>query len=158
MATLNEILNAVSVEQVEVPLSTERSVTVELHDLRVKGLLPAKTRNERHAIRTAVTVVAPDLGLRMPLEPLLTLDVVQDAEAGSVLELRFVDLGFDVPLMGHVNLAAAVPPMRYPATNQWLLDGARGPVPMISRLSSIDMEADRIRFRLEVDVAGSTGE
>jgi hypothetical protein len=151
-ATLNEILNAVSVNRVEVPLSAENVIVVELHDLQVIGLLPATETGRRHAILTSVTVVAPDLGMRIPLKPRVALEVIEQAGV-SVLEMRFEDLGLNIPLMGQINLAAMVPPMRYPATNSWMIPGARGDVPLTSRLSSIDMDQDRIRFELEIEVA-----
>ncbi|HXV75123.1 MAG TPA: hypothetical protein VD788_02310 [Candidatus Polarisedimenticolaceae bacterium] len=156
-ATLNEILGAVSVNRVEVALTENNTVVVELHDLHVIGLVPSTRDGQRHAILTSVLVVAPELGLKLPLEPRVALDVVQ-LDGASMLELRFEDLGLRVPLMGQVNLAAMLPPMRYPATNVWMLDGARGGVPVASRLSSIEMDQRRVRFLLDVEVVATPEE
>jgi len=104
MATLNRLLAAVAANQFDVDLGAGNVVTVELHDLRVTGLKPAASAKERDAILTAVTVVAPQLGLRVPLRPRVVVDVVREKGA-SLLELRFEDTGLAVPLVGQINFA-----------------------------------------------------
>jgi len=150
--TLNQILTAISVAQVEVPISAQSTVTVELHDLRVIGFEPSPDQQRPGAILTAVRVVAPELGLEVPLEPRIAVDVVRDGEA-SILEFRFEDLGLKIPFVGQINLASLVPPMRYPADNVFLLDGAQGDVPVTSRLTAIKMGRDTIRFELDLEIS-----
>ena len=150
--TLNKILAAISVQQVEVPISAQSMISVELHDLKVLGFDPAPEGGGPGAILTAVRVVAPELGLTVPLEPRIAVDVVREGEA-SLLEFRFEDLGLKIPLVGQINLAKMVPPMRYPADNVFMLAGAQGDVPVTSRLTSIKMERDSIRFELDIEVA-----
>jgi len=150
--TLNQILTAISVAEVEVPISAQSTVTVELHDLRVIGFEPSPDQQRPGAILTAVRVVAPELGLEVPLEPRIAVDVVRDGEA-SILEFRFEDLGLKIPFVGQINLASLVPPMRYPADNVFLLDGAQGDVPVTSRLTAIKMGRDTIRFELDLQVS-----
>ena len=150
--TLNRILAAISVQQIEVPLSAQSTVSVELHDLKVLGFDPAPAGGGPGAILTAVRVVAPELGLTVPLEPRITVDVVHEGEA-SLLEFRFEDLGLKIPFVGQINLARMVPPMRYPADNVFLIDGAQGDVPVTSRLTSIKMGRNSIRFELDIEVA-----
>jgi hypothetical protein len=150
--TLNQILTAISVAEVEVPISAQSTVTVELHDLRVIGFDPSPDQQRPGAILTAVRVVAPELGLEVPLEPRIAVDVVREGEA-SMLELRFEDLGLKIPFVGQINLASLVPPMRYPADNVFLLDGAQGDVPVTSRLRTIKMGREAIRFELDLQVS-----
>ena len=150
--TLNRILAAVSVTEVEVPISAQSSVTVELHDLKVIGFDPSPDEKKPGAILTAVRVVAPELGLEVLLEPRIAVAVVREGES-SMLELRFEDLGLKVPFVGQINLATLVPPMRYPADNVFLLDGAQGEVPVTSRLRKIKMGRETIRFELDVEVS-----
>jgi hypothetical protein len=150
-ATLNRILAAISVQKVEVPISAQSTISVELHDLEVLGFEPAPDGDRPGSILTAVRVVAPELGLTIPLQPRIAVDVVRDGEA-SLLELRFEDLGLKLPFVGQINLGKMVPPMHYPADNVFLIDGAQGDVPIHSRLSSIKMGRDTLRFELDLEV------
>jgi len=150
--TLNQILAAVSVTQVEVPISAQSTVTVELHDLRITGFDPHPDEGKPGAILTSVRVVAPELGLVVPLEPRIAVDVVREGEVSN-LEFRFEDLGLKIPFVGQINLANLVPPIRYPADNLFLLDGAQGEVPVTSRLRAIEMGRDSIRFELDLEVS-----
>jgi len=150
-ATLNRILAAISVQEVEVPISAQSSVSVQLHDLKVLGFDPAPAGEGTGAILTSVRVVAPELGLEVPLEPRIAVNVVREGEA-SLLEFRFEDLGLKIPFVGQINLAKMVPPMRYPADNVFVIDGAQGDVPLTSRLTSIKMGKDTIRFELDLQV------
>jgi hypothetical protein len=155
--TLNRILAAVVVDEIEVELSTGNTITVELRDLRVTGLEPGNGVDRKDAILTRVTVVAPELGLTVPLQPRVALEVVREGPA-RLLELRLDHLGLAVPLVGTIDLASLVPPARYPAENGWLLAGTRGDVPITSRLESIEMGRDKLRFRFEIDVLEPTAE
>ena len=147
-----QFTGTVTVAQVEVPISAQSTVTVELHDLKVIGFEPSPDQQRPGAILTAVRVVAPELGLEVPLEPRIAVDVVRDGEA-SILEFRFEDLGLKIPFVGQINLASLVPPMRYPADNVFLLDGAQGDVPVTSRLTAIKMGRDTIRFELDLEIS-----
>ena len=150
-ATLNRLLAAVAADRFELDLGGGNVVTVELQDLQVTGLRPATTSEGRDAILTSVTVVAPQVGLRVPLRPRVVVDVVEDGGA-SMLELRFEDTGLAVPLMGSINFARLTPPLRFPADNAWVIAGARGDVPLTSRLVRIEMGEQKIRFEFDVDV------
>jgi len=149
--TLNRLLAAVATNRFDVDLGAGNIVTVELHDLRVTGLAPAATAKERDAILTSVTLVAPQLGLRIPLRPRVVVGVVKE-DGASLLELRFEDTGLAVPLVGQINFARLAPPLRFPADNAWVIAGANGDVPVTSRLARIEMGRDTIRFEFDVDV------
>lgn len=150
METLNRLLGAVTRTRFDVQLPVGTQVTVELQDLRVTGLAPA-TKDKQHSILTAVTLVAPDIGLRVPLKPRVVLDVVQESGA-SLLELRFEDAGLAVPLVGRLNFARLAKPLRFPADNEFLIEGAEGNVPITSKLKNIEMGRDTIRFEFDVAV------
>ena len=150
-STLNRILAAISVQEIEVPISPQNTISVELHDLKVLGFDPSPEGGGPGAILTAVRVVAPELGLEVPLEPRIAVNVVREGET-SLLEFRFEDLGLKIPFVGQINLAKMVPPMRYPADNVFLIDGAQGDVPLASRLKSVKMGKDTIRFELDLEV------
>ena len=150
LETLNRLLSAVTRSRFDVALAAGATVSVELQDLKVTGLAPA-TKDKQNAILTAVTLVAPDLGLRVPLKPRVVLDVVQESGA-SLLELRFEDAGLAVPLVGRINFARLAKPLRFPADNEFLIEGAEGNVPVTSRLKGIEMGRDTIRFEFDVAV------
>ena len=150
LETLNRLLGAVTRSRFDVELAAGTAVTVELQDLKVTGLAPA-TKDKQNAILTAVTLVAPDLGLRVPLKPRVVLDVVQESGA-SLLELRFEDAGLAVPLVGRLNFARLAKPLRFPADNEFLIEGADGNVPVTSKLKGIEMGRDTIRFEFDVAV------
>jgi len=151
-ATLNRLLAAVAANRFDVDVGAGNVVTVELQNLQVTGLQPAPSAKERDSILTSVTVVAPQLGLRVPLRPRVVVDVVRENGA-SLLELRFEDTGLAVPLVGSINFARLAPPLRFPTDNTWAIAGAQGDVPLTSRLVGVEMQKDRIRFNFDVDVA-----
>lgn len=150
-ATLNRLLGAVAANRFNLDLGAGNVVAVELHDLRVTGLAPAATAKERDTILTSVTLVAPQLGLRIPLRPRVVLGVVRENGA-SLLELRFDDAGLAVPLVGQINFARLAPPLRFPADNSFIIAGASGDVGVTSRLAGIQMGRETIRFEFDVDV------
>jgi hypothetical protein len=110
LETLNRLLGAVTRSRFDVELAAGTAVTVELQDLKVTGLAPA-TKDKPNAILTSVTLVAPDIGLRVPLKP-----------------------------------------RRFPADNEFLIEGADGNVPVTSKLKGIEMGRDTIRFEFDVAV------
>lgn len=155
-ATLNRILAEVALDRVAVPVSPQRTLTVGLEDLVVTGLDPAGGEGGQGYILTSMVLRVPDLGLSLRVEPRISLNVVeQDGEA--LLELRFERVPLNVPLAGAINLAPLIPPLRYPTDNVWLLAGARGDVPITSRLSRIRMGREALRFVFEVDVQPPLG-
>jgi len=149
--TINRLLSAVAVDRVEVAVGPQRTIDVELHDLHVIGFEPAGASGGKGVILASVRVEAPELGLRVPLEPRIVVDVAHE-NGISLLELRFENLGLRIPLLGAIDLAALVPPMRYPADNGWVLAGAQGDVPVTSRLTAVKMGARTLRLECDVEV------
>ena len=154
--TLNRILAEVALDRVAVPISPQRTVTVRLEDLLVTGLDPAAGENGQGYILTSMKLRAPDLGLSLRVEPRISLNVV-DEEGEAMLELRFEEVPLKVPFAGSINLAPLIPPLRYPTESVWLLAGARGDVPITSRLSAIRMGRQALRFIFDVEVAPPVG-
>jgi len=152
--TLNRLLAAAAVTEVQVPLTQQRSLPVQLRDLAVTGLEPVAGASGSGFIRTAVRVVAPDIGLDVALRPRIALNVVEHG-GQSLLELRFEEVAVRFPLVGPIDIAGLIPPMRYPADNVWLLTGSAGDVEVVSRLTSVEMSPEAIRFEFSVDVPGS---
>lgn len=149
--TLNRVLTAVAATQVEIPLTDTRSIPVELRELRITALEPDPGRQDRGHIRTTMRVVAPELGLDVPLAPRIALQVIEES-GRHLLELRFEEILLQIPLVGAINLAGLMRPMRYPADNIWLLAGVDGDVEVASRLTGIEMHPERVRFRFTIRV------
>ena len=149
--TLNRVLTAVAATQVEIPLTETNSVAVELRDLRVTALEPDAGRRDRGHIRTTVRVVAPELGLDVPLAPRIALGVIEE-NGRHLIELSFEELLLQIPLVGAIDLAGWMRPMRYPADNIWLLAGVDGNVEVASRLVGIEMHPEGVRFQFTIHV------
>lgn len=151
LASLNRVLGAIAVHEVHVPLTAERSLRAELRDLRVVGFdLSAGPANGR--LLTRVRVVAPEVGLDVPVEPRIRLDVVKVNDV-AVLEMRFEAVSVPVPLMGRIDLARFVPPLQYPTENLFSLQGAEGEVEILARLLRVEMGREVLRFIFDVGVA-----
>jgi len=147
-STLNEVLAELTLDEVVVPIAG-RSLAVRLEDLEVTGLDP--TAGEHGQILTSVKLLIPDLGLNIPTTPRISLNVKEHKE-GSLLELRFEEVKFSIPLAGTVNVAPLLPPLRYPTDSVWLLTGTRGDVPITSKLQRVEMGTTAIRFVFDVKV------
>jgi len=151
VATLNELLPALSAEEIAVPLSGSRSVGVRLEEMKVTGLDPAAGGESGPGhILTSMRVRIAQLGIDLPVEPHLSLRVVDDA-SGSLLELRFEQVEIPLPLAGAIDIAAFLPPMRFPAENLWLVAGAEGTIEVKSELSGIEMGRNVVRFEFDLE-------
>lgn len=154
--TLNQILSEVSMDQVAVPISSQRTITVRLEDLLVTGFDPAAGEGGQGYILTSMMLRVPDLGLSLRVKPRISLNVVEE-DGEALLELRFEEVPLNVPFAGAINLGPFIPPLHYPTDNMWLLAGARGDVPIVSRLSKIRMGREALRFMFEVEVRPPLG-
>jgi hypothetical protein len=154
--TMNRILAEISLDQVAVPISPQRTITARLEDLEVTGFDPAAGEGGQGYILTSMMLRVPELGINLRVEPRISLNVVGE-EGDALLELRFEQVPLKVPFAGSINLAPFIPPLRYPTESVWLLAGARGDVPITSRLSDIRMGRQALRFVFEVDVQPPVG-
>jgi len=128
--TLDDLLSAVAVYEVTVPLAQGASLTALLDRARVLEFEPAGDGGGQDRIRTSVRLRAPQLGLTLNVEPRLSLHVVE--------------LNDESPGM--------LPPLRYPAQNLFLLAGAQGEVEVRSRVIGVEMERERLHFRISLEV------
>lgn len=148
--TLNELLPAMTLDEVTVPLADDRSLTVRLEDLRVIGLDPDAGAEGRGHIVTSVRLVVSDLGLTVPLEPELSLRILE-AGAETILELRFEEARIRLPF-GAIDIAALLPPLRFPADDVWRVEVEPAPVHVRGRLTGIDMGVKVLRFEFDLEV------
>ena len=98
----------------------------------------------------------PEVGIDMRVRPRISLRV-NEIDGESSLELRFERVAFPLPLVGTINVARLLPPLRYPTDSIWFLAGARGNVPVASRLKNVEMGRQAIRFVFEVEVQPPLG-
>ena len=117
IATLNEVLPALSASEIAVPLSGNRTLGIRLVDMQVTGLDPTGGgKGGTGHILTAMRVQVPSLGIDLPVEPHLSLHVAEGAQ-GSVLEMRFEQVSIALPLAGSIDVSPFLPPLRFPAEN-----------------------------------------
>jgi len=150
--TLNRILPALSASRVEVAITAQRSLVVELHEMEVVALEPG-VDGAAGRIATRLRVKVPALGLDIPLEPKLLLEIVEQGGLGE-LHLRFDEVPLKIPLAGKIDLAPMLPPMRFPAENLWAIEGAEGNVAVRSRVTRIRMDSRAVHFDFEIDTVG----
>ena len=153
--TLNELLPAMTLQAIDVPLAAGRSLRVHIEDLQVRGFAPGAADGGTDRILTSVTLRVPALGLTLPVEPEMSLVVVSDSGV-SMVELRFDEVRIPLPL-GSVNAAPFLEPLRFPADEVFLIAGNRGDVAVRSRLSTIEMELEVVRFEFDVQLAEIAG-
>lgn len=152
--TLNELLPAMTVQEVVVPIAGGNSLRVLLEDLVVVGFAPAAASGGTDHILTSVTLRVPSLGVAVAVQPRMSLAVIEEG-GQSLLELRFDEVGIPLPLAGAIDAAPFLTPLRFPADDVFLVEGARGGVEVRSRLSRVEMGAKVVRFEFELDVADS---
>jgi len=147
--TLSEIVSAVAPTAVDVPIAGGATLRVELRGIRVTALEPATPEQPRDGIRTALRLVAPEIGLDAAVAPRLSLGLA-DEGGEPMLELRFDEVPLAVPLVGRLDLARFVAPLRYPAQNVFSLPSGTGEVDLVSRLAKIGMTRDALRLDFEI--------
>ena len=150
-AALDVLLGAVAAQELTVPLSAERSLRVQLEELKVLGLEPDPGPAGRGGrIRTSLKLVAPQLGLSLAVRPAVALKVVREGDVG-LLEVRFED----VPLatgFGTLDLALFLPALRYPVDGAFELAGAHGDVAVHSRVVGVVVTESHVRLDLDLSL------
>ncbi|NIL99678.1 MAG: hypothetical protein GTN89_01660 [Acidobacteria bacterium] len=149
--TLAMMMRAASTQDVEIPISGDRTLLVQIRDVRLLQLDPAAQGQGRGLIRTAVDVSVPEFDLELSLKPTVVLDVVK-GDRFNEFEMRFAELEIPVPIFGEVDIAPFLQPLRYPAEDLWYLAGARGIVHLRSHLVEITMGQKAIRFDFELEL------
>ena len=150
--TLNMMLRAASTQDVEIPISDDRTLLVQLREVRLLKLDPAAAgKTGRGYLRTAVELSIPEFNLDLSLKPTVVLDVIK-GEQFNELEMRFAELKIPIPILGEFDIAPFLHPLRYPAEDLWYLAGARGIVHLRSHLVGITMGQRAIRFDFELEL------
>ena len=152
-ATLNELMPALTAQEITVPLAGGRTLTLEVHDLTVIGFDPTGP-DGRGSILTRLRLRVPQMGLDLPVEPRVSLHVVE-TDDGNMLEMRFEQVSLKLPLGAAINVAAFMPPWRFPADNIWVVEGVSGDSEVRSRLAGITMGRQAIHLEFELKVVGS---
>ncbi len=150
-AALNVLLPAFAPSRIQVPLGESSKLDIELSDLRVTGFSPSGGAAGNGAIRAAVHVRAPQLGLDLALEPRLLPRVVVLGDERS-LELRFDNLSVPLPLAGSIDLGSLVRPLLFPAETLSEIDAARTPTWLRTRLVQVLTGAQGLRLELDLEV------
>jgi hypothetical protein len=150
--TLNELLPAMMQQEVTVPIAGGRTLQVFLEDLKVLGFVPAAAAGGANQLLTSVRLRVPSFGLDVPLEPRVSLEVVEEA-GQSLLQLRFDEVALPLPLAGSIDVGSFLEPLRYPTDSAFNLQGGQGDVGVKSRLLRVEMGAKVVRFDFDVDVA-----
>ena len=155
--TLASLLAAASTQDIDIPVGDERTIRIELREIRLVQLEPAaEGSGGRGVLRTEIKLNIPEFDTKMTLKPIVVLDVV-DVKGRSLFEMRFVELRVPVPIIGEFDIAPFVQPLRYPAEDLWYLPGARGTVHLRSRLTEITMGQRAIRFDFELEITDPEG-
>ena len=85
----------------------------------------------------------------------MSLVVVREAGM-SILELRFDEVRLPL-LLGSVDAAPFLKPLRFPADDVFLLAGNSGDVAVRSRLSAVEMDVEVVRFEFDLEVVDAVG-
>lgn len=149
-ATLNAFLVSVTPPSVNVQLPNGGSLAIELKNVHVDGFAPSAGSNGRGHVLASLKVAVPALGLEFPVEPRLSLDVVEE-KGEKICVLRFEKMEVPLPL-GGVDMSSFMPTYRVPAEAAWTLSLRQGDVRVKSRLVDTRMGAESIRLGFDVEL------
>jgi hypothetical protein len=156
---LNTLLVALAPNKVNVSLAAGRSVTIEMENLHVTGFDPSVSDGSMGHITTAVQLKVPELGLNVPVQPLLSLQV-KETDGKRVCYLKFEKVEIALPVTGAINVAPLLPllPIHSDRT-AWDVTGSRGNVRVQPRLidAKLGVKNLRLTFDLDVTPAGTGG-
>ena len=149
--TLNEVLAEIARQEISVPVSETQTLTVRVEGLKITGFQPTGDELEPGLIRTTMKLEVAELGSSVPVEPGISLHVT--GESGTTeLEMRFAELMLRLPLMRPINVGGMLPPLRFPADNLFVLEGAQKDVRVASHLKGVRIQENGIRFDFGVEV------
>ncbi len=154
-ATITEFLSSVTPPKVILDLPSGGELALELRDVKVLGFDPSA--GKKGQILASLRLGVPALGLDLPVEPRLSLDV-EEVNGEKLCVLRFDKVTIPLPMTGSVDLSSLLPVYRLPAESTFLLNLKSGDVNVKSRLIETKMGAEAIRlgFNLEITPVGGT--
>lgn len=150
LQTLNDLLAALTDQEIEVPLTGDRTLKVRLDELKLTALDPSAGDASQGHLLTRLKLSITDLGVSVSAKPRLSLVVAEEAGL-SVLEMRFEEVLLPLPL-GKMNIAAFLPPIRIPADGIFQLDGAGGDVNVRSKLAKVRMGREVLQLEFDVQI------
>jgi hypothetical protein len=150
--TLTAFLETVTPPTVILPLPSGKEIAMELRGLRVNGFDPAGGKNGKGLVLTSLRLAIPALGIELPLEPKLALDVVTEDGIKNCV-LRFEKLSIPLPLTGTLDVSPLLPTFRVPTDAEWVIPMRQGDVGVKSRLVETRMGSEAIRFAFDLDMA-----
>jgi hypothetical protein len=149
--SLNEMIRSMAPDRVDVALAAGRSVTLLLQDLKVTGFDPAAGPNG--GVTTSLRLKVPELGLDLPVEPRLRLDMTSAANGAKACVLRFQSVVLNLPLTGPVDVASLLPALPLMPDSAWIVHSARGDVRVKPSLVEAKTGAKSIRLGFDLQVA-----
>jgi hypothetical protein len=148
--SLNGMLASMAPDHVDVNLAGGRSLSLLLKDLKVTGFDPAAGPNG--GVTTSLRLQVPALGLDVPVEPHLTLEINDGGGGRKASYLRFDKVVLNLPLTGSVDVAALLPPLSLVPDAAWIVESARGKVRVKPRLVDAKTGTKNIRLSYEIDM------
>ena len=154
--SLNELIRSMAPDHVDVALAAGRGVTLLLQDLKVTGFDPGAGANG--GVTTSLRLKVPELGLDVPVEPRLTLEMSAGANGAKACFLRFQSVVLNLPLTGPVDVASLLPALPVMPDSAWVVHSARGDVRVKPTLVDAKTGAKSIRlgFDLRATPAGGS--
>lgn len=153
--SLNGLMASMAPDHVDVNLAGGRTLTLLMKDLKVTGFDPAAGPNG--GLTTSLRLQVPDLGLDVPVEPHLRLEINEGA-AGKPRSsyLRFDKVVLNLPLTGSIDVASLLPPLSLLPDAAWVVNSAKGKVRVKPRLIDAKTGAKNIRMSYELDLEAAT--
>ena len=153
--SLNEMIRSMAPDHVDVALAAGRGVTLLLQDLKVTGFDPGAGPNG--GVTTSLRLKVPELGLDLPVEPRLTLEMTNAANGAKACVLRFQSVMLNLPLTGPVDVASLLPVLPVMPDSAWIVRSARGDVRVKPSLVDAKTGAKSIRLGFDLQVAPAGG-
>jgi hypothetical protein len=150
--SLNEMLSAMAPKEISVPLAQGRSLTLQLQDLKVTGFDPTEGQMQEGFVLTTVRLKVPDLGLDLPLEPRLSLQVARRNGKKEAF-LRFEKVLVQLPITGAVDVAPLLPVLPLPTDTSWIVPAQSGNVRVRTVFLEARMGAKNLRLTFDLEAA-----
>ncbi|MBZ5637298.1 MAG: hypothetical protein LAO51_00925 [Acidobacteriia bacterium] len=150
--SLNRLLSAMAPQQVRVPLSEGRGVTLEIRDFKVDGFDPTEGEKQEGFVLTSLKLKVPELGLDLPLSPRLSLQV-GEKNGKKFAALRFERVQLPLPITGSVDVAPLLPVLALPTDTSWTVAAQSGNVRVRTVLIEARMGAKNIRLSFDLEAA-----
>lgn len=148
--SLNGMLATMAPDHVDVGLTGGRGLTIQLQNLKVTGFDP--TAGPNGGVTTSLRLLVPELGIDIPVEPHLTLEILATAGGRKASFLRFDKVLLNLPLTGAIDVAALLPPLALMPDAAWVVDSARGKVRVKPNLVEAKTGTKNIRLAFTLDI------